>query len=382
MTYTYASDAEILTGRIRREAATIARGWNKMLPDAPPAQRLRSGRSPAAGILADHAKPVHDSNGVPRWPSDWTPDIPSVETRRSDEDIDPLTRLLSLRRHIAEVLNGWCRLVIEERKIRKAIPDGLDVDDMCRFLDRHADWIAEQEYATDCADELENYAARVSVVVDPPRKERHRLGTCPFVVGEPDALRTCGGQVSLPIGGDEEEASCDRCEQTGTMRWWEEVLGIARWEAATIPELRRILADRLHLDVTERTVRNWVTAGRIFPIVAPIGPQPLHRRFDVREVLDEIARWGGSCVMCGSLWEGAGDTCTRCYVARSGARPERAEPRPPYIVGTCPPKVIMITRADDDDTPVSRCEWSDLPEPWCGCGRHAGENLDVESLGR
>lgn len=378
--FTYASDAEILTGRIRREAATISRGWDSMLPDAPPVQRLRSGRSPAAGILADHAKPIIDAAGRERWEADWAADIPGTEIRTSDADIDPLTRLVSLRRHITEALNGWCRVVVEERKIRKAIPNGSDTRAMCVFLDRHADWIAAQEYATDCADELEDYAARVSVVVDPPRKERHRLGSCTLVIvddsqDEPTS-HICGGRVSLPIGGDQDEASCDRCGQSGTLRWWEEKLGLTRWEKATIPRLAQIIADRLHMDVTERTVRNWANKGRIIPWPL-IGPQPEVREFEVRSVLDEIARWGGQCVMCGTLWEGVGDTCTRCYVARSGASPTKAEPRPAYITGTAAPRVVTIVRDDEQTREVirahtaTRCEWSDLPAAWCACRRHA-----------
>jgi hypothetical protein len=364
------SDAtDALTGWIRREASTIVRCWDQMLPESAPAQTIRIGHSRAAGIVSDHSKPIIDSSGREVWPSDWSADIPGDEVRTSDQDIDRTTKLVSLRRHVVESLNGWCRLVAAEKPVKRALPDGADAKDMARFLDRHADWIAESaEWATDCASELEDFAAQVSLTVDPPRKERHRLGPCPFVHSEGDRLVSCGGRVSLPIGGDEDEATCDRCGQAAPLRWWEEVLGLTRWEAATIPELARIIGARLHMEVTERTVRNWANQERIRPWPR-IGPQPMHRVFDVREVLDEVARWGGSCVMCGSLWEGQGDTCTRCYVARMHREPVLSDPRPAYIVGSVARAVEVETVRHEDERVL--CQWSDLPARWCGCRRHA-----------
>lgn len=375
------SEAERNADRISTAAAAIRRAWPHMLPTEAPAIQYRTGRSSPAGILASPSHPEHDTTGRAYHADDWTPTVATPSHRRpTEDDIDGMTRLLSLRRHVTETLNGWCRVVMEDRPVTsaKALPLGSDVPGMCEFLERHATWLGPQDYADDCASEIEAYGRRVVNVVDPPKRERHTLGRCPFVVeGDlPDVYdRTCQGVVSIPIGGDQDEAACSECGQSAVVEWWEEVLGRSRREVATIPQLVPILRARLHVEVSERTLRRWASRLQITPIQVPVGPQPRHRRFEVRDVLDEVARMGRECVVCGQPWHGRSDVCTRCIGAVRDARPSVADDSQPYPLGSVVVQSRPLAATAEGlltlrEHLAVRCEETGSPQAWCACGRH------------
>lgn len=289
----------------------------------------------------------------------------------TEADIDRTTRIVSLRRFTVDVLNGWSRVVMEDRPVTKALPDGSDAKGMCTFLERHAQWMSGHEAAEDCVTELAELAKKISNLVAPKRKEWHYLGDCPFVVGD----WFCAGRVRVPIGGDQSEAACSDCDQSGPVRWWEDVLGIASSEQiVSAADMAQALHDRLHVTVTERTVRNWARAKRVTAFV-PFGPEPKEPRwwFEVRTVLDEVARMDRECPMCGRAWSGQGDVCSRCYAAMRVARSRYAEAKRPTpvalsLVGWCPWPRNVVPDPHDTDRP-ERCHWSDLPLNQCACGR-------------
>ena len=278
---THLTETQRIEDRIVTALATIRREWDHMLPTAAPAQRIGGG-SKAAGILGDNTEPTTDTLGRKHWPADH------VDT---DRDIDPATRLVSLRREVRDVLNGWSRVVMEDRPVTKALPDGLSVSSMATFLERHARWVSGHEAAQDMADELEALARRVHAVTQPQRREWINLGSCPLEIeAETDdglAMVTCGGQVrAWPRAEDrdgEVMARCRRCGIEAVPSWWE-----ARM--FDDPELRVLLTAEEVVSFVHRaygkvikagTVRQWDKRGTI----EPAGHDDKGRRLYARDAL-------------------------------------------------------------------------------------------------
>lgn len=341
------TEAQILTDDIVKKAAEIRRGWPHMMPDMAPPQRM--GRQSQTALI------VHDDDHDP-----------------AEDDLDPHTLLMHRRRHTMDVLNSWCRAVMEDRDITnpKSLPLGTDVEGMCAFLERQADWLGWQDYATDCRDELDEIASHVGAYSDPWKREFHRVGACPFVVED----RFCNGTVRVQIGADESEAKCSQCEQVAPIEWWEEAMGVVvHVEPVRAITLASILADRLKVTVTERTIRNWCRYGRLSPLV-PFGPEPNPNGkpsywFDVRRAVEEVALMDRPCSMCGRLWSGKGAVCGRCYATVAHSPAKYAEPR-----GVMVP--IRVSRVRLPDPPKADgeevlCSGSDLPVAWCSCRLHA-----------
>ena len=248
---------------------------------------------------------------------------------------------------------------------------------MCRFIETHAQWLTGQDHTevNDVAVDLEDLAKDVVEVVDPFRRTHFYVGRCPFVISVDGDLvdHFCRGRVEAPLY-DPTEAVCsnpDHADSTAPMEWWEEVLGLRQnlGKPVTIPKLVPILAERLHITVTDRQVRNWVAAGRIQPYT-PYGPQPLHRVFIPREVLDDLTRMDKLCANCGRVWNGLGEFCLSCYDLAKGRVQTRAVEKPPYSVVTIAPPAAA-NRASfcviADEHPSARCELHDMPKAWCYC---------------
>lgn len=371
------TEAEVAESRIASAAASIRRDWPHMLPTEAAGAQIRSGRSRSAGVLASDDAAEYDTQGREYHRDDWTPSIPGEHHRPADGDIDGMTRIVSLRRHATEMLNGWCRVVMEERDITnpKSLPLCDDVAGMCRFLETHAQWIGPQDFAEACVAEIESFAARVSGVVDPPRREAHRLGPCPFVVEGEGGVhdRTCRGVVTIPIGGDQGDASCSECERAAPVEWWEQVIG-RDLGSATLPQLVRIIHSRLHVDVTERSLQRWVRSGRIAVVeVESDGP---HRMYDVRSFVDEVSRLGHQCVMCGESWEWGSDVCARCYRSLRDAQPTRRDREiPAYTIGSVVPVRRKVAATEEgvctlEEQQSRRCDETGMPMAWCACGQH------------
>lgn len=258
----HVTETQRIEDRIVTALTTIRREWDHMLPTTAPAQRIGGGSRSAQITADDHAD--------------------------TDRDIDPATRLVSLRREVRDVLNGWSRVIMEDRPVTKALPDGLSVLSMATFLERHARWVSGHEAAQDMADELEALARRVHAVTQPQRREWINLGTCPEEIEAPDddgalTIQTCGGQVrAWPRAEDrdgEVMARCRRCGQEAVTSWWERRM-------FDDPELRVMLTDaevvtfvhRLYGKViTQGTVRQWVKRGVIEASGTIDGRRVFHR---------------------------------------------------------------------------------------------------------
>ena len=232
----------------------ITTGWGAMLV---PSGGIGTGGSQSARITADdHAE--------------------------TEADIDRATRVVSLRRFTTDVLNGWSRVVMEDRPVTKALPDGSDAPSMCEFLTRHAQWMSGHEAAQDCADELAAIGRKITAMVSPRRREWVNLGSCPLKL-ETDT--PCGGQVrAWPRAEDRDGEVMARCRTCGTeavATWWEsQMFDDAELKAwLTDADLVLLVHRTFGKVVTEATVRQWVRRG----VVVPSGSDDKGRRLFNRE---------------------------------------------------------------------------------------------------
>ena len=339
--------------RITAAAGTIASEWPNLL-DLPTSKAV--GRAPAKALiqLADHAD--------------------------SDADIDAVTRRVSLSRTVTDVLNANCRMVMEERPITspKALPLGDDVPGMCAFIERHAEWI-DREWidGEGVADELESLAGHVELLTRPKRRDWIVLGACPFVITDEDGQgSTCRGKVRSAVGSDGDQAACSVHGDLRPVEWWEAVLGIGlRGRIVGTADLVSALRSRLHMEVTERTLRNWARAGQITAHV-PFGPieDPGKPRrawwFDLGAAIEDVAMMYRECAMCSGPLRGRGTMCLRCLATMHDGPIFLAE-KPAYVVGSVAPASPPPLPLRSLDERV-RCDLTDMPVRWCGCATHRG----------
>ena len=295
----------------------------------------------------------------------------------SDADMDWLTRVVSMRREITDSLRGWCRVVMEDRQITsgRALPLGNDVPGMCAFLDRHAEWIAGQDFAQDSAEEIEDWAQKVTAAVAPRRREWHYIGACPFVLLDPEGGGVfCSGRIRVAVADGTTEAACSEHGGLAPIEWWADVLGLSLSRIVGTEDLRRELAARLHVEVTSRTLQLWARSGQITQHI-PFGPledparKPRALWFDLATALEQVAMLGRECVTCGAATH-AGPQCLRCLAAAHHG-PLFAEEKPGYVVGSvalAPAQPLPLCVLDERE----RCEESGLPTRWCRCASCAG----------
>ena len=368
------TETEIVEDALLAALKRIRDAWGHMLPEEAPGRRIRSSRSTPSGIVGSHGPADLMTTKGPSW---------SVDHTTTDGDIDPLTRVVSLRALVTAHLNAWCRVVMEDRPVTNpaTLPPGDDALAMVTFLERHAQWLSGHEAATDMLDELTEDAAQCARWADPYRREWHTIGACPFVVDDGDtAHRFCHGRVRVHIADETDDASCSDCGREAMVEWWETVLGIEHERILTPAEAAQLLASRLGVEVTERTVRNWARTGRVTPW-RPFGPEPDPDRprwfFHERDLLDEVARMDRECVLCGTIHSGTHSLCLRCLSTTWRNTPAYAEEK--AVVGhdvvrreprrrPHPTEQGLTALVQQLDT---WCDFGDLPAAWCGCGRHA-----------
>lgn len=241
------TETQRLADDIQHACRTIRRDWDHM---------LRPGDTQAPGMASRNGVTLDDHD-------------------RSDADQRRIDRTMNVRRFAQDVVNGWSRVIIEDRPITNGatLPSGIDVSGMCEFVDRHADWLSGHEAAPDCRDELTDLMHRCHAIAFPTRRESMSIGRCPLEqpFGEEDVLEVCAGDVRYRLQYDERDgeamAACSRCGEAAVVSWWEDKM-------FDDPETRKWLTDgdvvilvhRLYGEaIQQATVRQWVKRGVLEP---------------------------------------------------------------------------------------------------------------------
>ena len=222
----------------------------------------------------------------------------------TDADIDRATRVVSLRRFATDVLNGWSRVIMEDRPVTEALPDGSNVPSMAAFLVTHAQWMSGHDAAGDLVDELGDVARKVKALAAPKRREWISLGACPVEVEfDPEqGVEVCGGQVrAWPTLADltREEAahvrlpSCRRCGTEATVEWWQtHMLGNpAASPLVTATDLIAVVAFSLRWVITHDQIRQWKSRGKIEGAGRDAKGRTLYRHAEVvKAIRADVAR--------------------------------------------------------------------------------------------
>lgn len=253
------TETQALEQRITDALVTIRREWPHMMPvGAPP-------RSPGGAASTRITADDHADSGA---------------------DIDPATRLVSLRREVVDCLNGWSRVVMEDRPVTKALPDGHSAVSMTEFLQRHAQWMSGHEAAEDVSDEVADLARKVKAHTQPQRREWMSLGSCPLEIEDETehglAMVVCSGQVrAWPRTTDEDGqvmARCRRCGVEAVAPWWEArmfddaELKVQLTDAEVVTFVHRAYGKV----ITQATVRQWIRRK----VIQPSGEVEGKRVFD------------------------------------------------------------------------------------------------------
>ena len=189
------------------------------------------------------------------WPALLVTSICGSSGPSGSDDVTSLDRRISLRHEVTLTLNGWARVIVEERDLTHGLPLGHDTLGLVTLLERWARWFSGHEAVHDCVAELTEAAREVRSTAAPKRREWVYLGDCPFVIGD----WFCSGQVRAWPDGDR-MPSCSDCGQEAVVEWWEEVLDVGplTWE-----QMPAFVSRTTGRTPTRRTLERWLSAGVI-----------------------------------------------------------------------------------------------------------------------
>jgi hypothetical protein len=239
------TETQILADHITRATSNLARDWPNMWPRG--GNQQTPGWASRSGVILDDHDP-------------------------SDADTTRATRILSLRRHTQDILNSWCRLIIEDRPVTAGIPLGTDVPGMCDFITRHADWMSGHADAEDCRDELTDLSHRCHLTATPRQRDSMSIGRCPLEQPDEDGhLSVCDGDVRVRLTGEDRDgeayAACGRCGEVAVSSWWESRMfddpELNRWltDAGVVTLIHSTYGDT----VAQSTIRKWVERDVLKP---------------------------------------------------------------------------------------------------------------------
>jgi hypothetical protein len=277
----------------------------------------------------------------------------------SDDDLPRLDVLIHERAEAAAKLNGWARIVVEERHLTHALPDGRDAAGLAQLIERHAQWWSGHPASRDLISELRDVAHALTRAVFPNRSNLVRIGPC----------TNCGEPVRAKPRATWVRCTACGCEG-GVGEWIDALSDDELLTPTTTTGLVRILRDRLGMRVTDRTLRRWAVDGMIRPIEA-FGPQPQHPRYDPIIVLRDLTRLHRPCAMCGRPWSGEHDVCFTCRPHLATA-PTKAARRPAPVATVCAVVAAPVVLTDEQEATLrqARCQETGLPMAWCACGTH------------
>lgn len=138
----------------------------------------------------------------------------------------PRDAVVEVRAEIRHVLTSWCRLIADERGLQlpqrwavQTLPEGFigpprrvqrpddTIPAVARYIAKHAEWLAAQDYAGDAADELATLVGRAWGLAYPSGGRLVHLGPCPQCDGQLTAIvRTVDQQLPSEVVCDGEQA--------------------------------------------------------------------------------------------------------------------------------------------------------------------------------
>jgi len=197
------------------------------------------------------------------------------------DEVTALDRIISERGDATIILNGWCRVIMEDRPVSHGLPHGQDVPGMVTFLRRHALWLSDHDAAEDARGELAEIAHKCRLIAQPPGRDWVTIGPCPLEVDSEDGPRPCSGTVKAWPDQIEIEGmtlaemaarsravrhpSCDTCGTEGAVSWWERVMfpDVEGHGLVTAEEIPAMLHRSFGMVVKTATLRKWVERGVI-----------------------------------------------------------------------------------------------------------------------
>lgn len=105
--------------------------------------------------------------------------------------------------------------IAEHRDVDGPTPSML-VHELCRFIDRHLDWLTRHPMVAEAHRELRDLQSQLKPVTGDPGP-RH-IGLCPNLLHEPDGPRECGTKLFAPLRGDSIE--CRGCARVWPRSEW------------------------------------------------------------------------------------------------------------------------------------------------------------------
>lgn len=182
---------------------------------------------------------------------------------KSSDVITGLDRRVSLAYEVTLCLNGWARVVVEDRHLQHQIPLGTDTLGLVELLERHARWMSGHEAALDAADELSAFASKVRLTAIPPVKDWLSIGECPLEVSAPDGADFtvfCSGDVRAYLGCD---PKCQDCGVEAVWSWWEKRMRPDAQDLVSADDLVSLLYRAFGKPVKPTTIRQWVARGQL-----------------------------------------------------------------------------------------------------------------------
>lgn len=182
---------------------------------------------------------------------------------KSSDPVTSMDRCVSLRHETTLCLNGWARIIVDERELTHHLPLGTDTIGLIEFLERWARWFSGHEAAEDATLEISAFAGQVRNAAAPMRREWVALGACPLEVEVEAELTICGGSVRAYPSRD---PACQRCGTEAVATWWERAM-FPDAEASSLL-LEADIATFVHRafggsPIKPSTVRQWVKRGVI-----------------------------------------------------------------------------------------------------------------------
>lgn len=179
-------------------------------------------------------------------------------TDKSAESKMPLAEaVLDVRAQARACLNGWCRVVMEDRDVLGPLKD--DPRDMARWLRIHARWMSGHEAGPVMMEELQDQAAEVRRVARPQRRDWTWIGDCPVTMADCGEVIVCGAPIRV---WPEKPIRCANCGTEDTLDGW--ILRLVGTNGlVTSDQLVPILRRRMGIAVTKAAIRQWVKRGVI-----------------------------------------------------------------------------------------------------------------------